>query len=534
MNYKHFGVMLDCSRNAVATVDTIKDLMRHLAKMGYNAVELYTEDTYEINGGTDPYFGQFRGRYTAAEIKELDAYAKTLGIELIPCVQTLAHFTNLVKQGAYGNIVDYQDILLIDDERTYELIDRIFATLAENFTSRLVNIGMDEAWMVGFGEYRKKHGIPDRYDILLRHLNRVADIAKKYGFTAHMWSDMFFRIAGGDYYIPNVEIPEEVKKKVPENVELVYWDYYHVGKEMYDGMMKTQKGFGKNVWFAGGAWTWMGFAPLNEFSLLTMRSAMECVVEHGVQDVFLTMWGDDGGECSFYSVLPALYAIRQYADGNFDEESIKKGFKETFGVDYDDFMLLDLLHTYCYNGKEWRFCNPTKALLYNDCFIGKMDSHSVEEKPEEYLAHAKKLKAAAKRAGKYAYLFDELAVLCELTAVKGQLGRRTRQAYQSGDKKAVEALLPDYAKSIRLVKKFYAKFKALWDLENKPFGWEVQDVRFGGLICRLTNCKQHLEAYVCGKIAKIDELEEPELPFVHGQKYLGFNYYRQSVSASEI
>ena len=44
---KLLGVMLDCSRDAVYTVETLKNYFRLLKKMGYNSVQLYTEDTYE-------------------------------------------------------------------------------------------------------------------------------------------------------------------------------------------------------------------------------------------------------------------------------------------------------------------------------------------------------------------------------------------------------------------------------------------------------------------------------------------------------
>ena len=75
------GVMLDCSRNAVFTVEKVKSILRILAKLGMNVLMLYTEDTYEVS--EDPYFGIYRGRYTKDEIKEIDAYASTFGIELV-------------------------------------------------------------------------------------------------------------------------------------------------------------------------------------------------------------------------------------------------------------------------------------------------------------------------------------------------------------------------------------------------------------------------------------------------------------------
>jgi len=42
--------MLDCSRNAVFTVEKVKFLIRTLAKLGMNVLMPYTEDTYEVAG----------------------------------------------------------------------------------------------------------------------------------------------------------------------------------------------------------------------------------------------------------------------------------------------------------------------------------------------------------------------------------------------------------------------------------------------------------------------------------------------------
>lgn len=114
------GLMLDCSRNAVASLPTLKTLIRQLALMGHNTLMLYTEDTYTVEG--QPYFGYMRGRYTETELRELDEYASSFGIELVPCIQTLAHLQSALQWDAYRDIRDIDDILLADDERTYALI----------------------------------------------------------------------------------------------------------------------------------------------------------------------------------------------------------------------------------------------------------------------------------------------------------------------------------------------------------------------------------------------------------------------------
>ncbi len=45
---KRFGVMLDCSRNAVMRPEKINEYVSIIKKLGYNTLMLYTEDTYEI------------------------------------------------------------------------------------------------------------------------------------------------------------------------------------------------------------------------------------------------------------------------------------------------------------------------------------------------------------------------------------------------------------------------------------------------------------------------------------------------------
>lgn len=72
--FKYRCVMIDNSRNAVMNMTTAKKMIDCLAKMGFNSLMLYTEDTYEVDG--HPYFGYLRGRYSKEELKELDAYAK--------------------------------------------------------------------------------------------------------------------------------------------------------------------------------------------------------------------------------------------------------------------------------------------------------------------------------------------------------------------------------------------------------------------------------------------------------------------------
>ena len=514
--FKRFGTMLDCSRNAVMSVNSLKKWIDITADLGYNTLLLYTEDTYEVDD--NPYFGYMRGRYTQAELKEVDAYAASKGMELIPCIQTLAHLNAIVRWPAYESHVDTNDILLAGDEAVYDLIDKMFSSISKCYSSRTINIGMDEAHMVGRGKYYDLHGDTDRSQILISHFKRVAEIGEKYDFTIAMWSDMFFRLAsGGEYYDSSAKINEEIKKQIPENVQLIYWDYYSKDKKRYDRMLAAHEKLKEDTWFAGGLWGWTGPAPHNGLSIQNTTPAIKSCLEHGVQNVFFTMWGDDGGECSKFALLPSLFYVSELAKGNTKKADIKAKFKEKYGIDFDRFMLLDLQGTP--GGVADEVINPDKYLLYNDCFMGLMDSTISGGENEQYAKCARRL-GLLKKDENWGYLFETQQALCEVLAIKAELGVKTHQIYASKDKEALKALIGDYKKLQKKLENFYQAFHKQWYRENKPHGFDVQDIRIGGLMRRISNCINRLQELYDGTIDVIEELEETQLDFNgNGQEF---------------
>ena len=144
------------------------------------------------------------------------------------------------------------------------------------------------------------------------------------------------------YYDDNGSVSERISEMIPSNVNLVYWDYFSKDYNRYSNQIKKHLSIKDDIWFAGGLWSWIGFAPHNEFSMNITKAAFDACRDNGVKDVILTMWGDNGAECSKFSLLPSLYYASQIAHGVTDLETIKNGFKEKYGIDFDDFMLVDL------------------------------------------------------------------------------------------------------------------------------------------------------------------------------------------------
>lgn len=520
-NFEKFGVMIDCSRNAVPNITSLKRFLDAIAKMGYNTAMLYTEDTYEVEN--EPYFGYRRGRYSMEELREIDRYAASLGIELIPFIQTLAHLNQLKYWRAYRHkIFDIDDILLIDEPRTYELLENIFSTLSKTFTSHRVHLGMDEAHHVGLGKYLDTHGFTDRYSLIMKHLNRVCEIAKKYGFTSTMMAnDLFFNLSPGVFCSDEVrDFPPEIKNAVPEGCEMVYWDYFATDSARYDAMILSSQNLSRNIWFSGGAWTWNTFAPHNRYSMKRNEIALQSCLKNGVTQAFFTLWGDNGGECAYESVLPALMHAAAVARG-LSEKDMKAEFLQITGEEFDDFMTLDLPN-YIFGEDipvespyfQHSACNYCKTHLYDDPFMGTMSAALKEHDTDLLVDYASRLHTLSEKSERYGNLYKTMACLCAVLSKKMPLAKKTRALYEMSDKQGLLALAEnDYTEAIRLLDEFYGAFRRQWYEINKTFGFEVQDARLGGLKRRLESCKERLIDYADGKISEIAELAEPLLPY---------------------
>ena len=137
----------------------VKFLLRQLALMGTNVLQLYCEDTYKIEG--EPFFGYFRGPYTEAELRDIDDYAFALGIEVIACIQTLGHLGQMLQWPRYGTLRDTAEVLLAESEETYAFIEKMIKAISLPLRSKRIHIGMDEAHGVSEGRYRQLYGFKE-------------------------------------------------------------------------------------------------------------------------------------------------------------------------------------------------------------------------------------------------------------------------------------------------------------------------------------------------------------------------------------
>lgn len=504
------GVQFDVSRNGVLTPESVRALLRRSALMGVNAVVLYAEDTYEVPD--EPFFGYLRGRYTREEMKEFDNYADALGIEMFPNIQALAHLEQILQWPAYVEYQDTAQVLLADDEKTYGLLEKMVAAASAPFRSRRIHLGMDEAHGIGSGRYKTLHGETRPFDILNKHLVKVNDICKRQGLKPMIWSDMYFRLGSEkhDYFDRTATCPPEVIEKIPKDVQLVYWDYYHQEKEFYLEWIKRHRALGSEPIVATGLWTWSCFWAAAPYTRSTIEPCMQACKESGIREIFATTWGDDGMECDIFSALPGMqfYAEHAYSE-TVDEVQLKANFLGACDADYDDWYKASEIDAVP-SVKDARMlpANPSKWILWQDIFLGLMDPHLEGfSLRKDYDQLSDDLLVASQKSPLSLRLRFP-ARIARAVAIKSELRRNLVAAYAVGDKAMLVKLMKTDLMGLRkAVTELWKTHRAMWLATYKPFGLEVLECRYGGQLARLQSLEARLKAYVKGELDSIPEFE---------------------------
>ncbi len=504
------GAMFDVSQgNAVVAPARVIDLLKTMAVMGLNMIMLYAEDSYEVPG--EPFFGYMRGRYTEADLRAIDDAAWALGIEAIPCMQTLAHLADVLQWDAYRDIKEDDDTLLVGEPAAYVFIEKMMKAAAAPFRTRRIHIGMDEAWKLGQGNTLKRYGPRRKIDLMTEHLGRGLEIARRLGLKPMIWSDMYFRAASktGDYYDPSGTIAPEDVRKMPRDVQYVYWDYYHDDTAFYEEWIRRHKEFGSDPVFAGGIWGWQGFGLSYGKTFVTTNAALEACKRQGIREVFATIWGDATTECPLHAHLLGLQLYAEHAFARQpDEAKIGRRFKFTTGCTREDFWLFNGLNAVPGVGEN-SGANPSRYLMWQDPLLGLFDKNAEGLPLERHYAElAGKLSAAAERSGSYRPVFEFYALASSVLALKSELGLKMRRAYLARDRAALGEIagrtLPELDRRVAGLRDYH---RSLWLAVNLPPGWEVMDLRYGALRARIDTARQRLTDFLAGRSGSVPELE---------------------------
>ncbi len=521
--FETLGIMLDCSRNAVMTASYLKKWLRRLCLMGYNMVMLYCEDTYQLPD--EPYFGYLRGGYSLEELQDVDAYAATLGVEMVPCIQTLGHLEHMIRWGGpYGSITDTPTVMLVDEEKTYQLIRKMLEFWQKAFRSKRIHVGMDETHDLGRGRFMDLYGYERGFDIFNRHLDKVCKMCENLDLKPIIWSDMYFRMGNKKqgYYELDTVIPDDVKAKIPKTVSLCYWDYYHRDEAFYLDWIRRHRDLGFDPVMGSGVWTWVCMWYDFEQTVSTVTPCLSACRKEKVKDVFFTMWGDNGAYCEYDSSLAGLaWAADLSFGGQGTENEVAPLFEAVCGGSYHAHVTAAGMQPRIKTDEGMvRFY--TSSMIWDDPLLGLFWRECQRYGKDIWIELRAQVAGvreniAASRGNTEAGDMTHAWNICDFVIKKIDFRTALLKAYADRDQAALAKLQKEgVAEVTAAVNALAESFRTQWLRRNKPFGLESIQLRLAGQAARFNEVAVRIGELLDGKIENIPELEvKLDAPFGH-------------------
>ena len=492
------GLMIDVSRNGVIKESYLKKIIIKLSLLGLNYLTLYTEDTYQVDG--HPLVGYQRGKYLKEEIRRTVKFAKLFGIEMFPCIQTLGHVEQILKFPKYQDIMDDNRIFSVKKERTYKVVEDFIKNGSEPYESKIIHVGMDETWGLGKGKTFEINKKIDPRTMYLKHLQKVVKICKKHKLQPIMWADVIISMHGTG------KMDKKQLKMIPKDVIMDFWDYYREDADFYKKYIKHYRNIGFEPLISPGIWNWSALWGLYDKAVKTMSLFLNAAKEMNVKQVLMTMWGDDGAECPFDSNWAGL---AYYAEHAYNKEvkldKVKKMVKAVSKDDWDSFVLPSRLDDIAKNHS-----NASKGFLYDDPLLGVFAGHAGNKRYNPYYEkfYRQSVIIRKKSSRENKELFDYAVALFDCLRSKADIKNIAYKAYKSKNKAMLRKVVKEVRKISVKTQVLWNAHRKIWLKERKPFGLEVMDLRYSGILGRLKIMDKRISDYLKGSICRIPELEE--------------------------
>ena len=313
------GVMLDISRGRVPKLETLLELVEHLADLKINEFQLYTEHTFAYR----KYKSVWRswGALTGEEIRKLDLRCRELGIDLVPNQNSFGHLRHFLKHPRLKKLAEvsepYKDdsggfvrrptTLAPNHPGTLPFLRRLYDELLPNFSSRFFNVGCDETWDLGRGQSRKLCEAKGKGRFYLDFLKRIHQEVSSRGKRTMFWGDIILRYP-------------ELIKKLPRDAIALNWGYeanHPFEKEAAKFAMAKIP-----FYVCPGTSSWQTLIGRHDNALANLRSAAKAGKKFSAIGYLVTDWGDGGHPQPLaVSYLPYLAgAAMGWCAKTFDEK----------------------------------------------------------------------------------------------------------------------------------------------------------------------------------------------------------------------
>lgn len=466
------GVMLDVSRGKIPNRTKMEEVIQLLASYKYNVLQLYMEDCYILEN--HPTLSRSNGYYTKAEVQYLDGYCKCYGIELQPNLQCLSHAHGLLRNPGYHNLAESEVSLFsfaAGKEEIYSLFTDIFNEVLPWFSSKTLNLDLDEAYDLGTGYSKQAVEKKGGREVFKEHIHKISEIAHKAGAThLQLWGDCLNKY-------PNLQA------ELAEDIVFIDWNYNPLTRfpslDNHDAMSHS-------FWLAPGTSSWNALFPRTQQANANIRNYIQQGFERQVQGVLLTHWGDYGHHqpISFSYHGFARGAEHSFNGATTQEEELDGALNVLFFADaaqskaYELLGAINILQSVTTAFKTQAFYAFFDDLLKGLSLVGN-DAYPALSKEtfacmQQLAEQALDQLAQSEDDSVFQQELQQAARCLSFTGRKGILSHTIRQAFMEGavDEDQILIWILDVKELYRTFLSLRNQFIALWNLEAVEIGSE--------------------------------------------------------------
>lgn len=297
------GYMLDIARNKVPRVESILELIDHIASVKMNHFELYME------GAPFAYRNHFNmwentDVLTGEDICRIDRYCKERFIDFVPNHNTFGHMAKWLEKlprdmaiapdGFYyapWNLhYDKPTSLNPLNPESIEFVKEISDDLLSYYSSDKFNVGCDEVLDLGSG-VTAGMTVEELGEVYYGYLMKLHDYCVSKNKTMLFWGDAIFHYAG-------------TAEKFPKDVAALVWGYEEDDPKEEYCMRCSENGI--PFYVCPGTGGWKTYTGKTRQMLGNAETAVRLGIKYGADGLLLTDWGDGGHLQGFAVCLPGI------------------------------------------------------------------------------------------------------------------------------------------------------------------------------------------------------------------------------------
>ncbi|TYP74604.1 beta-N-acetylhexosaminidase [Paenibacillus methanolicus] len=287
------GAMLDIGRNKIPKMETLRMLVDRLAELKFNHLQLYMEG-FCFDYARHSHLFPEATPMTAAEYRELDAYAAARFIDLVPNQNCLGHMGPWLAKPEFRDIAEHPEGMPAPeplafklppltmnpvDQRSAELAKALFDELLPNFSSVYVNLNMDEPFGLGTGESRARAEEIGVGALYFEYAERMFEIARGHGKQPMIWGDVLAH-------------HPELMERIPPDVTVLHWNYD--APVAYEPHCRRLREHGVRYYVCPGTSGWLSITGRTDNMLGNIADAARSGLTHGASGLIVADWGDGG------------------------------------------------------------------------------------------------------------------------------------------------------------------------------------------------------------------------------------------------